>query len=88
LSNTHIAISRVEYEGGVCGFTPARQWRRKIGYDAMTTSATPYHHIGGVEECGTEVLVAARNGEDIIRRIHIRENISENLERDALQTRQ
>jgi hypothetical protein len=69
---TYITVSLVEYESCVCGFTPGWQWWRKIGYDAMTASTTPYYHIGGIEKGCTEVLAATCNGEEVFGRVHVR----------------
>jgi hypothetical protein len=68
----HITVSFVEYESCVCGFTPTRERRRKIGYDAMTASATPYHHIRGIEKGCAEVLATACDGEDVFGGVHVR----------------
>jgi len=83
-SATHITTSRVKDESCIRRFTPARQWRRKVGYDAMTASAPPYHHIGWIEKSCAEVLAAARNREDVLRRVHVGENLCKDLKRDAL----
>ena len=61
VGNTHITVSRVEYESCICRFTPPRHRRRKSGYGTMTASVTPYHHIGWIEKGCTEVLAAACN---------------------------
>lgn len=68
----HITVSFVEYESCVCGFTPTRERRREIGNDAMMASATPYHHIGGVEKGCAEVLATACDGEDVFGGVHVR----------------
>ena len=60
-SNTYITVSRVKYESCISRFTPPRHRGRKTGYDAMSASATPYHHIGWIEKSSTEVLAAACN---------------------------
>jgi len=50
----------------------------------MTASAPPYHHIGWIEKSCAEVLAAARNREDVLRRVHVGQNLSKDLKRDAL----
>jgi hypothetical protein len=83
---THVTVSRVKYEGCVRRFIPARHRRRKVWYDAMTASATPYHHIGWIDKGRAEVLAAARDTEHVLRRVHIGKNLSKDFEGDALQT--
>jgi hypothetical protein len=48
----------------------------------MTTSVAPYRHIRGIEKGCAEVLATACNRKDVFGRVHVRENLSEDLERD------
>ena len=84
----HITLSFVEHESCVCGFTPSREWTRKIGYDAMMTSAAPYNDIGRIEKGCAEVLATACDGEDVFGGVRVRQNFRKDLERDTIQARQ
>ena len=83
---TYMTGSLIEYESCVCGFAPDRQRRRKIRYDAMKASTTPYHHIRRVEKGCAEVPAAACNRKDVFGRVHVRENLGKDLEWDEFQT--